>query len=627
MDGCDRRRDQCMKDVAHYQGPRPPECIGEYRACQAECRSPRPPQPPPQCATAKVGDRCPEGQCSCGAKMGCYDKHCACEPGFVACGPSCVDVVSNADRCGACDVKCSSGQRCVQGRCLAKADHPKPPAASKVGDKFNVTPGACTKYSSEYESHPVLSANSDLLFQACGNGGDGQLVSWANVEKPTVWTSAATVKGGTWTKEVPPELGFAPPQCGPKEPNKPVSNNCPLNSNGDVWATTSGYSHLEYIAARTTWDFPCYKGAKNCRPDKHHTYGDFYIGNSAAGMVAFGASDLRAGKKLPDAEWSVPLDVADDGLTSAFDQGGTSLWITANCSGDTNVEGHPCTFLFPDCNGRPDTANCRRATFGPGKQAYVDAMTAPIDKVRSHVGHSTVVVNPCTHHALVGFVEEDAGKHRHPTVEAIARDGTIVNTWQNEDVGPGSDPKCPGKIGTSLTKAQKQLARAQMDVKVVGQGSNARCILYVGWDSTCWTSDTVLSRAATLGSIDVTEEKGSTIKRLTQVDHPGESMDATPVAARFGDSVALIYLQRNHEGTTQTLRARVSRDPELKTFDDLEVSDANPEGANFGDNLSELLGGLPGDRILATWPNVTSSSCETIRGAVITVGARTGASK
>lgn len=619
MDGCERRRDQCMKDVAHYQGPRPPECIGQYHLCLNECRSPHPSQPPPQCGTAKVGDRCPEGQCSCGANMGCYDKHCACQPGFVACGATCVDVISNADRCGACDVKCSSGQRCVQGRCLAKAEHPKPPADSKVGDKFTVTPGACA----EYESHPVLSANSGLLFQASGNGKDGQLVSWANVETPGVWTDAGTVQAGTSTKEVTPGLGFAPPQCGPpKRPHSPVSvyKSCPLNSNGDVWATTSGYSHLEYITARTTWDFSCYLGAKHCRP------GYDYVPNSAAGVVTVSASHLRARKKLPVAEWAVPMSVADDGLTAAYDPGGTSLWITANCSDHTTVEGHPCSFLFPDCAGQVDSPTCRRATFGPAKQEYVDAMTAPIDKVRKNPGHSTVVVNPCTHHALVGYVEVDAGKLRHPTVAAIARDGTIVNTWQNEDVGPGGDGKCPGKIGTSLTPARKQVARAQMDVKVVGQGPNARCILYVGWDSACWASDTALSRAATLGSIDVTEEKGSTIKQLTQVEHPGESMDATPVAARFGDSLALVYLQRNRDGTTQTLRARVSRDPEFKTFDDLEISDPNPEGANFGDNLSELLGGLPGDRILATWPDLVSG-CETIRGAVIDVGTRKSAGK
>lgn len=54
-------------------------------------------------------------------------------------------------------------------------------------------------------------------------------------------------------------------------------------------------------------------------------------------------------------------------------------------------------------------------------------------------------------------------------------------------------------------------------------------------------------------------------------------------------------------GLTETLRARVSRDRDFATFTDLAVSDKNANSW-FGDSLSELLGALPGYRILATWP-------------------------
>jgi hypothetical protein len=53
------------------------------------------------------------------------------------------------------------------------------------------------------------------------------------------------------------------------------------------------------------------------------------------------------------------------------------------------------------------------------------------------------------------------------------------------------------------------------------------------------------------------------------------------------------------------------------------VSNKNPNSW-FGDSLSELLGGLPGGTILATWPELTSSGCETIDGALVTVGSENG---
>ena len=172
------------------------------------------------------------------------------------------------------------------------------------------------------------------------------------------------------------------------------------------------------------------------------------------------------------------------------------------------------------------------------------------------------------------------------------------------------------------------VARVQTDVKVWGSGPDAKCTLYVGWDAAKGSPGPV-RRAATLGSINVTgdasgnESANTEFKVLTQVHHDGESMDATPVASRFEHALALIYVQRNAAGTTETLRARVSRDGDFDNFNDLAVSDQNPNSW-FGDSLSELLGGLPGGKILATWPELTTANCATIDGALVTVGSETG---
>ncbi len=98
----------------------------------------------------------------------------------------------------------------------------------------------------------------------------------------------------------------------------------------------------------------------------------------------------------------------------------------------------------------------------------------------------------------------------------------------------------------------------QTDVKVWGSGPDAKCTLYVGWDA-IKGSPGPIRRAATLGSINVTgdasgnENPNTEFKVLTQVHHEGESMDATPVASRFEHALALIYVQRNATGTTETL--------------------------------------------------------------------------
>ncbi len=355
------------------------------------------------------------------------------------------------------------------------------------------------------------------------------------------------------------------------------------------------------------------------------------------------------------------MSEADDGLTAAYDAGGTALWIAATCGDPTgSSSGHPCAVVFPDCKGTVDSDTCRRAKIGVGDADFADPMRDAPDSGRSNHGHTTVIVNPCTHHALVSFIEKDSNDEGFVTVAAVSRQGKMVAKWHHHQDFVGNDTKCPdaspqqiancsarplcpdpGATNTNCCDAANKcnaggtpsivsrvVPRAQMDVQVRGSGADAKCTLYVGWDAAHGEPGPV-RRAAALASLDVTgdasgnESANAGFKVLTEVKHDGESMNATPVASRFSDTLALIYVQRNADATNETLRARVSRDSEFNDFTDLAVSNKNPNSW-FGDSLSELLGGLPGGTILATWPELASKDCLTIDGALVTVGVEKG---
>ena len=630
---CNTDLSNCMANLSKIKGGTRQGCIAGYNACKNLCSHPLP-------KVTSVGQSCKAAVCSA-SHLACYDGECACQPGYVACGAKCVDVASDEQSCGACGVSCGRGEKCDAGQCRAAGHGSSTPKDSKVGKAFDVTPGYC----GEYESHPVLSANKGVIFQAAGSGGGGQLVSWADVDSPATWKISGQVKAAETTNEAN-SMAFQPPACGPK--GKAPQDKCPLVAGGDVWATTSGFSGLEYVAARTSWDF--YTSPFKNPSNTTHT--------SGPGLLSPTVSELKSGK-LAHARWVIPANEADDGLTAAYDAGGTSLWIAATCQDASGTSsGHPCTFLFPYCTGAVNTSTCRRARIGAGNADFVDPMLNSPDKERGNAGHTTVLVNPCTHHALVSFLEEDSSRNGFVTVVAIDNQGKIVAKWQkraflgmdtrcpdaskNHVANCTSRPLCPDPTATNTnccstsencnakgtpSAISRVVARAQMGVKVWGEGANAKCTAYVGWDDSKGEPGAV-RHAATLSSIDVTGKDGnesskSEFKTLTQVRHAGESMNATPVASRFGDALALIYVQRNAAGTTETLRARVSRNRDFDNFTDLAVSDKSPNSW-FGDSLSELLGGLPGDQLLATWPELSSSGCVTIDGALLTVGSEAG---
>jgi len=215
--GCETAETTCMDMVAHHNGTAQ-GCVIQLKACKAECATP--PKPLPK--VTEVGNSCAAAICSA-PHLACYDRHCACEPGFVACGTKCVDVVNDENSCGACGISCKKGEKCFAGECLDAKQGPPTPKESKAGKRFDVTPGNC----SEFESHPVLSLNEGIMFQADAAGGTGQLVSWAKTDSPTNWKISNNVVAAATTNEAK-GVSFQPPACGPK--GKESQTACPLIS-------------------------------------------------------------------------------------------------------------------------------------------------------------------------------------------------------------------------------------------------------------------------------------------------------------------------------------------------------------------------------------------------------------
>lgn len=530
---------------------------------------------------AQVGHACARPtQCS-GSNVDCYDGYCGCVPGFVACGTACVNISSDASHCSACQSSCANGQSCVAGICRSTAGAITEPIGASPS--VDVT-GSCGGGS---ESHVSRSLNTGLLFQAEEAGSEA---SWA-----TDWNRQ-------WSPQVP-----IPAVAG-------------VVASGDVWTASSGFSGLEYFSARTI------------TPPGVTPY------KSATGIAATTASDLLSSGKFdyPDV-WAIPASEAGDGQSIAFDEGGTSLWLTASAGGSGPTAGHPFVYNFPNClSGSPGSATCARWAPSNTGADYVDLLNDPGDQETgmSAYSHKTVVVNPCTHHALVSYLESN-GTATNVKIKAVNRAGAITGRWtiptsqkpNTNCTGTGTNFACPGgnvwicppQPGATSCAFNRYVPRVQLATKVV-PGSSQQCLLYAGWDESYLSSKGQRLRAA-MAIIDVTgspNEEPTTVLRSAPPDGT-QYYASTPVASRYSDNVGWFFVATDPPYTTNHMLGYVS--PTLKmnltTSTVIPVSDAF-QNLWMGDNMSQMLGGLPGGDLFVTWPEQVTG-CSEIAGAKITV--------
>jgi hypothetical protein len=90
---------------------------------------------------ALCGDACVDvvsnqehcGACdvACLAEQSCIDSECICEDGLLACVDGCVDVLTDTDNCGDCEIVCGEGVPCVDGEC--QPTEPCSPAEDVTG--------------------------------------------------------------------------------------------------------------------------------------------------------------------------------------------------------------------------------------------------------------------------------------------------------------------------------------------------------------------------------------------------------------------------------------------------------------------------------------------------------------
>ncbi|HEU4732892.1 MAG TPA: hypothetical protein VFT22_33590 [Kofleriaceae bacterium] len=342
----------------------------------------------------------------------------------------------------------------------------------------------------------------------------------------------------------------------------------PYQAVGDVWTTSSGYSGRDYVAART-------RTVDTGPPGKNH---------SAPSMVALDAAALQSGALGPS-QWVVPPSSADDGLTVAADPGGPSLWLAA--TGGKIVGNHPAVALFPRCQRAvDDPATCPRAsTIGTGG-GIVDLMAGVTDRGRG--SHTTVVVNPCTHHALVSFMENGArppgapadgsadftARHSYVEVRAVDHGGRVVGSWELPIGFQGNDQGCQdagatnpfnctaGNIATlcpnpnatnanccwhantcmpasgSRSIVSRYYQRVQMDVKVSGQGAGATCTLYLGWDNAGDRGDPY--EVPSTGMPTCSVDPGSRTSRFVLSTDPGARVHNGHICKLFKSALQLL---------------------------------------------------------------------------------------
>jgi hypothetical protein len=358
-------------------------------------------------------------------------------------------------------------------------------------------------------------------------------------------------------------------------------------SGGDPWATTSGASGLEYVSFRTL--------------EVATGFGCLGIGSTTNANMG--------------GTWDFPVTcinnvmVADDGPAIHYDQGGTALWATAPRASGWNA----LVYSFPNCQyGVVGGPACP-----PGPMLQWPVVLDSIN------GHSNVVVNPCTHNAIVAYrqsggADADSIKLNFlSTSQGLVR-SFIIDTnvpWNSTnankqcaggfDCTSGNVCKCGGSgsdCSADSYNCLKTIPRVHAAVRYDDQTD--RCYGYFTYDYAM--NVTPKRYGSKLKIVDITNESALSIvrSRVTSVPAGAQTWGAVPAVAEFASNAGwfFYYDDGTHCGTT--FAGLVSSNLWLDNATWVTLTGAFPTiggKSTLGDYIGTIKRGLGDDRLFPTW--------------------------
>lgn len=316
-------------------------------------------------------------------------QRCACAPGKIACGDYCFDLSNDSSHCGSCTTRCAKGTSCTAGAC-----------GLSISPLFTVdTPieidgaSAATTCSEATEAYPEYSTNTGTaaFFMPFQFKGSPSLP-----EAPYNWGSAWNAWATPYSAVTIPAGGVA---------------------GSDSWATTSGYSGLEYVS---------------------RIFQPSATGGSCIGIAATSATNLAS------AVWSYPLKCSTaahagtaDGPSIIADLGSSALYAVENnaylATNTIQLD------IFKDCRAGQ-----------PGVDAACARTTSDLAVVGSTKSHATVTVNPCTHDAIVAY-RAGAPPSSSIYLSFFTPDGLAVTRFSSMDLRRLAQPRHAGAERAALT--------------------------------------------------------------------------------------------------------------------------------------------------------------------------------
>jgi hypothetical protein len=517
------------------------------------------------------GKTCQDDQ-GCGKKMMCTDAgQCACAPGLVACGKRCVNLALDARHCGTCGTKCGPSKSCIAGICGGGMEK-DPPFEIDGAD----APHTCTAANEGYPEASLTAPpgpGAQVFIEYQHKLGSQGSTNWAFT--PTNWNSSYY--------DVP-------------------STGVP---GGDSWATSSGYTQLEYVS--------------NIFTD---------AGGNCVGVAATSASTMQLGPSY----WQYPMTCAtaqtsglQDGPAITYDEGGMSFWIV-------DTEGAPAAAvlkIFPNCTGRPgDPSTCL--------QQYTKTVDAAV------LHHATVTVNPCTHNAIVAY-RTTAGKVQlkfYSTAGGVGRTTFVVDGSAPFAANAGCPSGTIAACGTTqecfipdLGGGWPDCARLASKVHVATKQSAGVCYAYVAYDSSYTSSsDAKTYMRANFAIVNVTNEQSPslvipTMRYPTSTSAQYNAFGSVSTASYYTDSVGWFYYKQGSTSGVndpcntyyqgQTNNSLGTSGTWTDQFLDSHIKTLRLNGADY---VGIVRRGLPGGYFFPTWHRAVGTTasgdgCATCLGA------------